>query len=264
MEMKRRGFILFWILAIFWMATSAFAYTINDNTLVNSYRGYSSYTWNGSQWHDVVGDPNIFNVFGIDVTFSSGNLIFDLYTNFDSDGKYLYSGRWFYLADLALDVNLDGTYEYGIVLLDHDNWTQTPLPTKPNLDVGLYSVTSWDTSQYFTGGTGWIYGGLANQGSPHVSYVAIAGGDKIDNLVAGPIPTTIGTNPGYKWSVTIPTEHLIGLENEIGIFWGGMTCSNDAIEGSAPIPEPATLILLGSGLAGLGLFGRRKFRIRKS
>ncbi|MDD3294984.1 MAG: PEP-CTERM sorting domain-containing protein, partial [Geobacteraceae bacterium] len=32
--------------------------------------------------------------------------------------------------------------------------------------------------------------------------------------------------------------------------------------GAAPVPEPGTIILLGAGLAGLGIFGRRKMKLR--
>jgi hypothetical protein len=40
-----------------------------------------------------------------------------------------------------------------------------------------------------------------------------------------------------------------------------MTCANDVIEGGASIPavpEPGTVVLLGTGLLGVAVFARRK------
>jgi len=47
--------------------------------------------------------------------------------------------------------------------------------------------------------------------------------------------------------------------DEIAFHWG-QTCQNDVIEGSAPVPEPATMLLLGVGLIGLAGFGRKKIK----
>jgi len=49
------------------------------------------------------------------------------------------------------------------------------------------------------------------------------------------------------------------LANNDGIaFHWGQTCGNDVIESYATTPEPATMLLLGTGLIFLAAFGRRK------
>jgi hypothetical protein len=39
---------------------------------------------------------------------------------------------------------------------------------------------------------------------------------------------------------------------------------NEPSATASPVPEPATIMLLASGIAGLGVFGRRKFRNKKA
>ena len=47
-----------------------------------------------------------------------------------------------------------------------------------------------------------------------------------------------------------------------GVHWTEQ-CGNDSIEGGGtPVPEPATILLIGSGLVSFGILGRKKFKVR--
>ena len=52
--------------------------------------------------------------------------------------------------------------------------------------------------------------------------------------------------------------YIIGF-NDNGKHWEGDFDFDDIIIAAKPVPEPATMLLLGSGLIGLAGFGRKKF-----
>jgi hypothetical protein len=58
-------------------------------------------------------------------------------------------------------------------------------------------------------------------------------------------------------SLTNPDTYVIGFESESGI-----PLAYELVSGITPIPEPATLLLLGSGLAGVAMY-RRKNKNKK-
>jgi len=234
---------------IFIWSGSVLAYTIDDDPTVNKVGMGKTWTLNSNPegWYDVIGASN-FNTKGINVDLSGDEVTITMYTKFD--GAVQLGSDTVYAADLGLDLDLDGKYEYGVKL------TYTG-PNDTNYSAALYKDGTWRSSYdvwEYGASSEWYYGEFYPDDNNRNAWVKMDGG-----TCKGDVDISITKSGGlYAWTLEIDKD-LFGsdLKGEMGIFWATGTCANDVVEG-AVVPIPTTILLLGSGLLGFGLLSRRK------
>ncbi len=190
------------------------------------------------------------------------NLNIGLQTGFNvADGVQQHNGKNYYSGDLFLSFN------------------ETPLTFEYAVDFGLYTE-DYKNDQVGTAGlhAAGLYKVLTvnNDMVPSFSSTSAPFAMESGDMVAGALkgntdggPLLNGTLGSSYYRIitldmtTLITENIItGYDPfTLGAHWT-MSCGNDNIEGSAdvaPVPEPATMLLFGTGLAGLaGLRSRKK------
>ena len=228
---------------------SVLAYTIDDDPTVNKVgKGWTKKDDTSAiKWYDVIGAGN-FDTKGIDVNLSGDEVTITMHTNFD--GAVELGSDTVYAADLGLDLDLDGTYEYGVKL------THTG-PNDGDYSAALYKDGTWESSYDVwedSASSEWQYGEFYPDDDNHKAWVKMVGGTEKEN-----VNINITSSGGlYAWTLEIDKD-LFGsdLGDKMGIFWATGTCANDVVQG-AVVPIPTTILLLGSGLLGFGLLGRRR------
>jgi len=165
-----------------------------------------------------------FDIEALYVTVDSGNLYVGVITGFFPDTVY-------YMGDIAIDLNGDGIYEYGIDTTNGQLYT-------------VLTTDDWIPSSHTCSSPASIKGAPTGTptGTPPDFYYG---------------PGKLNSNPGdiYVIEAIMASASALGWSGS-GNFHITQSCGNDA--GDLHIPEPATMLLLGTGLLGLAVLGRKK------
>lgn len=239
--------------------------------IVDEYYGADNHGWG-----DRIGSST-FEIFSMDVSLSGSTLTVSINTNFagkGDDGLFdgigdpnLTKGMGIGYGDLFLssswmpdgtagnhyvtDNNITGTqWTYGLSL-DNRWWdgTGTGGATLYELNGASNDANALMSEDFLTGGT--------YRNGQEVA-VDTSASDTV--ALANDADWTITNGSSVNFIIDLTGTDLLALLNaggEIGLHWG-MTCANDAIEGAFSVPEPGMLVLLATGLIGLGMVKRKR------
>jgi hypothetical protein len=224
--------------------------TCSDHTLVNEFIGTAD-----KGWKDVVGTDVPFNTFS--AAFDPTTHILSIYTNW-GPGDHVFSpvpGFPFITADLFLNYDPNTkTALAAVELFGAANAT-----TSNNVYYNPTTITtSFDLFGNEAFGYGKFYTTNDNVAGPPSFLVPVTASGGTTDTVDVLWSAQSATEPLFYFSVDL--DDIVGLDpNNFSFLWASATCANDVIT-CRPIPLPPSLLLLGSGLLGLGVMGFRRKR----
>jgi len=279
------------LLLFIWAGSASAQLTIDGNFSTSEWQG--SYTYGdvirGTQpgTHASGGDFYDVEYVGLRIDqdandMTQGTVSFALQTGFSFEGGRLYGGYdHLETGDLAIDLDMDGDFDAAIRFHNAFQWVDNTVGYVLNSsDIQFISgVDQWAGTTYYSSVGNW----RAQNGtvvddfsSASFGYGVAPNPDWERRYVEG---------PDFREDVQIYNNHVIegefdlalltnaglNLGDDVTLKWT-MECGNDYLShtastiaagggpGGDPVPEPATALLMGLGLAGFAAVRRRRFK----